>query len=122
MGSSLSREPKGDGAASGVAKFIVSSKEKVMLRGCGDEPSLPKCQAMHQLAPDHQLLDERQSYQKRRASVILIFCGDPPVVRLDNGTRDGQPHSHAFRLAGEKRIEDLPQFFFSNTRAAIRHG
>jgi hypothetical protein len=29
------------------------------------------------------------------------------MVRLDNGARDGQPHAHAFRLAGEKRLEDL---------------
>jgi hypothetical protein len=26
------------------------------------------------------------------------------MVRLDNGARDGQPHPHAFRLAGEKRL------------------
>ena len=29
------------------------------------------------------------------------------MVRLDNGARDGQPHAHAFRLAGEERFEDL---------------
>ena len=44
---------------------------------------------------------------KRRAAVDPISCRYRPVVRLDNGARDGQSHAHAFRLAGEKRFEDL---------------
>ena len=58
-------------------------------------------------AMDHQLLDKRKPDPERRAAVIPIFCPYQPVVRLDNGARDGQPHAHAFRLAGEKRFEDL---------------
>jgi hypothetical protein len=49
---------------------------------------------------------------KRRTGVIPIFCPYQPMVRLDNGARDGQSHDHAFRLAGEKRFEDLFQFVF----------
>jgi hypothetical protein len=58
-------------------------------------------------ATDHQLSDKRKPDPERRAAVIPIFCPYQPVVRLDNGTRDGEPHPHAFRLAGEKRFEDL---------------
>jgi hypothetical protein len=47
----IAREPKGDGAASGAAKHIVSGKrigdvdvdQRWVRRGLG----LPKCQAMH---------------------------------------------------------------------------
>ena len=56
---------------------------------------------------DHQLLDKRKSDPKRRATMIAIPCRYQPVVRLDNGAHDGQPHAHTFRLAGEKRLEDL---------------
>ena len=56
---------------------------------------------------DHQLLDKRKFDPKRRAAMVPIFCRYLPIVRLDNGARDGQPHAHAFRLAGEKRFEDL---------------
>jgi hypothetical protein len=38
---------------------------------------------------DHQLLDKRKPDPKRRAAVIPIFCRYQPVVRLDNGARDG---------------------------------
>ena len=55
--------------------------------------------------PDSPLL--RKPDPERRAAVISIFCPYQPVVRLDNGARDGQPHAHAFRLAGEERFEDL---------------
>jgi hypothetical protein len=58
-------------------------------------------------AMDHQLSDKRKPDPERRAAVIPIFCRYQPMVRLDNGARDGQPHPHAFRLAGEKRFEDL---------------
>ena len=73
-------------------------------------------------AVDHQLLDKRKPDPERRAAVIPIFCPYQPIVRLDNGARDGQPHAHAFGLAGEKRLEDLFQFVFGNARPAIRHG
>jgi len=56
---------------------------------------------------DHQLLDKRKSDPKRRAAMIAIFCRYQPMVRLDNGARDGQPHAHAFGLAGEKRHKDF---------------
>jgi hypothetical protein len=49
---------------------------------------------------------KREPDPERRAAVIPIFRPYQPVVRLDNGARDGQPHAHAFRLAGEKRLED----------------
>jgi len=39
--------------------------------------------------------------------VIPIFGPYQPVVRLNNGARDGQSHSHAFRLAGVERLEDF---------------
>jgi hypothetical protein len=58
-------------------------------------------------AIDHQLLDKRKFDPKRRATVISISRRYLPIVRLDNGTRDGQPHTHAFRLAGEKRFENF---------------
>jgi len=52
------------------------------------------------------LLDKRRPDPKRRAAVIPIFRRYQPIVRLDDGARDGQPHAHAFRLAGKKRFED----------------
>jgi hypothetical protein len=58
-------------------------------------------------APDHQLLDKRKPDPERRAAVNLISCRYEPMVRFNNGARDGKPHAHAFRLAGEKRFEDL---------------
>src|SRR5258705_9916162 len=58
-------------------------------------------------AMDHQLSDKRKPDPERRAAVIPIFCPYQPVVRLDNGARDGEPHPHAFRLAGEKQFEYL---------------
>jgi hypothetical protein len=58
-------------------------------------------------AMDHQLLDKRKPDPERRTAVIPIFCRYEPIVRLDDGARDGQPHAHAFGLAGEKRLEDL---------------
>jgi hypothetical protein len=58
-------------------------------------------------AIDHQLLDKRKPDPERRAAVNLISCRYEPMVRFNNGARDGQPHAHAFRLAGEKRFEDL---------------
>ena len=45
-------------------------------------------------------------HPKRRAAVIPIFGPYQPIVRLNNGARDGQPHTHALRLAGEERFED----------------
>ena len=56
---------------------------------------------------DHQLSDKRKLDPERRAAVIPIFCRYQPMVRLDDGARDGQPHAHAFGLAGEERFEDL---------------
>ena len=53
------------------------------------------------------LSDKRKSDPERRAAAIPIFLPYLPIVRLDNGARDGQPHAHAFRLGGEKRFEDL---------------
>ena len=55
----------------------------------------------------HQLSDKRKPDPERRAAVIPIFCRYQPMVRLDNGARDGQPHTHAFGLAGKERIEDF---------------
>jgi hypothetical protein len=43
---------------------------------------------------------------KRGTAVITIFCPYPSLVRLDNGARDGQTHSHASRLVGVKRFKD----------------
>src|SRR5260370_9321313 len=54
-----------------------------------------------------KLLDKRKPDPERRAAVNLISCRYEPVVRFNHGARDGQPHAHAFRLAGEKRFEDL---------------
>ena len=53
------------------------------------------------------LSDKRKSNPKQCAAAISIFCRYLPMVRLDNGARDGQPHAHAFRLGGEERFEDL---------------
>jgi hypothetical protein len=55
---------------------------------------------------DHQLLDKRKPDPKRRAAVITIFCPYQSLVRLDNGARDGQTHTHASRLVGVKRFKD----------------
>jgi len=49
---------------------------------------------------------QRKPNPERRAAVIPIFGRYDPIVRLDNGARDGQPHAHTFGLAGEKRFED----------------
>ena len=57
-------------------------------------------------ALDHQLSDKGKPDPKRRAAVIPIFRRYQPMVRLDNGARDGQPHPHAFRLASVKWFED----------------
>ena len=56
-------------------------------------------------AINHQLLNERKPDPERRAAVVPIFADILTVVRLDNGSCDGQSHAHAFRLAGEKRLE-----------------
>ena len=58
-------------------------------------------------AIDHQLLDKGNFDPKRPATLIPISRRYLPIVRLDDGTRDGQPHTHAFRLAGEKRFENF---------------
>jgi hypothetical protein len=68
-------------------------------------------------AMDQQLLDKRKPDPERRAAVITIFCPYPPMVRLDNGARDGQPHAHAFSLAGEERFE---QGFLKTVSVCIR--
>src|SRR3954454_5530692 len=69
----------------------------------------------------HQL-HKRKPDPKRRAAVIPIFCPDRPIVRLYNGARNGQPHTHAFLLVGEKRFKDHLQFACGNAEAAIRYG
>jgi hypothetical protein len=51
---------------------------------------------------DQQLLNKGKPDPKQRAALTLIFCRNTPVVRLDNDARDGQPYTHAFRLAREK--------------------
>ena len=71
---------------------------------------------------DHQLSDKRKPDPERGAAVIPVFGPDPPIVRLDNGARDGQPHPHAFGFAGEERLEDLVQVVFRNSWPMIRHG
>ena len=58
-------------------------------------------------AVDHQLLDKWKLDPERRTAVIPIVYRYQPMVRLDNGARDGQTHAHTCRLAGEKRLEDL---------------
>ena len=68
---------------------------------------------------DHQLLDKRKFDPKRRTAVIPIFCPYLPIVRLDNSVCDGQPHAHAFSLAGVERLEDPFEFVFGNARPAI---
>ena len=40
-------------------------------------------------AMDHQLSDKRKLDPKRRAAVIPIFCPYQPMMRLDDGARDG---------------------------------
>jgi hypothetical protein len=65
---------------------------------------------------DHQLSDERKFEPERRPAVITIFCPYLPVVRFHNGARDGQPHPHPVRLAGEERFEDFFKFVFGNAR------
>jgi hypothetical protein len=57
-------------------------------------------------AVDHQLLDQGKLDPERRATVNPIVCCYQPIVRLNNRARDGQPHAHAFRLAGEKWLKD----------------
>ena len=71
---------------------------------------------------DHRLPDNRKPDPERHAAVIPISCPDLPMVGFDNGARDGQPHAHALRLAGEERIEDLFQFVFGNARSAAGAG
>ena len=53
------------------------------------------------------LSDERKSDPEQCAAATPIFRRYLPIVCLDNGARDGQPHAHAFGLGGEKRFEDL---------------
>src|SRR5258708_40214047 len=84
-------------------------------------PSAEVGSTSYDRAMDHQLSDKRKPDPERRAAVIPIFCPYQPMVRFDDGARDGQPHAHAFSLAGEKRFEDFLQFVFGNTRTAIRH-
>src|SRR6187397_1448620 len=71
-------------------------------------------------AMDRQLFD-RKPDPERCAAEVPIFCRYQPMVRLDNGSRDGQSHAHALRLAGEKRFEDLLQLVLGNAGPAIRH-
>jgi hypothetical protein len=47
------------------------------------------------------LSGKRKPDPERRAAVIPIFCRYMPVVRLDDGVRDGQAHAHAIRLDGQ---------------------
>ena len=84
-----------------VAKSIAKAAMTTLMR------ISPRYYKKRSNAMDHQLLDKRKPDPERRAAVIPIFCRYLPIVRLDNGARDGQPHAHAFRLAGEKRFEDL---------------
>ena len=69
-----------------------------------------------------QTSDQREPDPECRAAVIPIFCGNQPLVRHNDGVCDGQPHTHAIRLGGEERFEDLFKFVFGDARAAIRHG
>ena len=57
-------------------------------------------------AMDKQLLDKRKPDPERGAAIIPVFCPDLPVVRLDNGARDGKSHAHPFRFGGEEWFED----------------
>jgi hypothetical protein len=66
-----------------------------------------------------ELLDKRKLDPKRRAAAISISCPYQSAVRLDDSARDGQPHAHAFRFAGEERFEDRFWFVFGNARPAI---
>jgi hypothetical protein len=50
---------------------------------------------------------KRKPDPKRRAAVNLISYRYEPMVRFNNGARDGQSHAHAFGLAGEERFKDL---------------
>ncbi len=59
------------------------------------------------VVPRHQLSDKRKLDPERCAAVIPIFGPYQPMVCFDDGARDGQPHTHAFGLAGKKRIEDF---------------
>ena len=71
---------------------------------------------------DHHTSDERKPDPERRTAMIPVFCRYLPLVRLDDGSRDGQSHAHPFGLAGEERFENFSYFAFRNARAAIRHG
>ena len=46
-------------------------------------------------------LHQRKPDLEGRAAVIPIFRRYQPMVRLDNGARDGQSHAHTFGLASE---------------------
>ena len=59
---------------------------------------------------------ERKPHPEHRAAVIPIFCPYLPVMRFHQGARDGQPHAHPLRFAGEERFEDLSKFVFGNAR------
>ena len=39
---------------------------------------------------------KRKLDPERRAAMIAISCRYQPMVRFDNGARDGQPHAHAW--------------------------
>ena len=43
-------------------------------------------------------------------------------MRLHDGARDRQAHSHALGLGGVEWVEDRSQLFLRNARAAIVHG
>ena len=84
-----------------VAKSIAEAAMTTLMR------ISPRYCKKRSNAMDHQLLDERKPDPERRTTVIPIFGRYLPMVRLDNGACDGQPHTHAFRFAGEKWFEDL---------------
>ena len=46
----------------------------------------------------------------------------PAAVRLNNRPADRQPHSHAIRLGGDERIEDLRDVAALQSRAVVGDG
>ena len=101
-------------SASALAQYLDCSRTYIgkleaegVIQRQGDMFAMIHSDQYPHSSENHQLFVKRKFDPNRRATVIPIFCRYQAMVRLDNGARDEQPHAHAFRLAGEKRFEDL---------------
>lgn len=58
---------------------------------------------------------------KRRTPLLVEACPQVPAIRLDNRSANGQPHTEALRLSGEKCVKHFLDQVWVKAYAGIRY-